>query len=101
MGLEGEGLCLLIPIFFSLSGLGSGNFNSQRRVWEVIKIVINIKQTIILDCDAPLKGTDMSDICLRLLLACMGLKVNKLKYKQEFWETVLIALYFQLLLDVD
>lgn len=73
--LEGQGLCLLIPIFFSLGGLGDGDFNSKKMGWEVIKIVINIKQTIMIDCDTPLKGSDISDIYLRLLLVCMAVKV--------------------------
>lgn len=34
---------MLIPRFFSLGDLGSGNFNSKRRNWDVIKIAINIK----------------------------------------------------------
>ena len=59
---------------------------------------------VFIDCGACLGDTDMSDIYLRLLWVCMALQVcmqiNQ-NTNRSFGKQFLLALYFQILLDVD
>lgn len=59
---------------------------------------------VFIDCGACLGDTDMSDIYLRLLWVCMALQVRmqiNQNTNRSFGKQFLLALYSQILLDVD